>query len=129
MLGAAARGAGPGFSPYADHQSGPRGSAASRHKRSSEYFYPISKIKANPAGQGACRERVFIAMKPYGLHGLDKEPNMSSPNASNYTCQDFRMEMTILGLRRRLQDPHLSPEERREILDRLRRLEAEAGMD
>ncbi|MFO7803530.1 MAG: hypothetical protein R6V55_14675 [Desulfovermiculus sp.] len=54
---------------------------------------------------------------------------MSEPETTTYTCQDFRMEMTILGLRRRLQEPDISPEERKEILDRLRTLEAEAGMD
>mgnify|MGYP001117807413 CR=1 FL=1 len=48
---------------------------------------------------------------------------------STYTCQDFRLEMIILGLRRRLQDPTLSREEREEILARIRQLEAEAGMD
>ena len=46
-----------------------------------------------------------------------------------YTCQDFRVEMIILGLRRRLQDPELSREEKAEMTDRLQRLEAEAGMD
>lgn len=54
---------------------------------------------------------------------------MPEPEKTPYTCQDFRMEMTILGLRRRLHQPNLSPEERKEILDRLRMLEAEAGMD
>ena len=46
-----------------------------------------------------------------------------------YTCQDFRQEMIILGLRRRLQDSSLSEQERQAILERLQDLEAEAGMD
>lgn len=46
-----------------------------------------------------------------------------------YTCQDFRTEMIILGLRRRLQDPELSREEKEKIAIRLRNLEEEAGMD
>ncbi len=54
---------------------------------------------------------------------------MSEPESTTYTCQDFRMEMIILGLRRRLHEPDVSPEERKEILDRLRTLETEAGMD
>ncbi|MDZ7760916.1 MAG: hypothetical protein U5L00_11765 [Desulfovermiculus sp.] len=52
---------------------------------------------------------------------------MSGP--SPYTCRDLRMEMTILGLRRRLQDPFLDAGEREEIEARLRELEADAGMD
>lgn len=63
------------------------------------------------------------------IYLIVKETNMSEPETTTYTCQDFRMEMTILGLRRRLQEPDISPEERKEILDRLRTLEAEAGMD
>ncbi|MFW5970839.1 MAG: hypothetical protein ACOCQT_01945 [Desulfovermiculus sp.] len=46
-----------------------------------------------------------------------------------YSCRDFRIEMVILGLRRRLQSPALSKKEREEILARLRELEAKAGLD
>ena len=49
--------------------------------------------------------------------------------AGSSTCRDVRMEMTILGLRRRLQDPSLDDGEREEIQARLRELEAQAGMD
>jgi hypothetical protein len=48
---------------------------------------------------------------------------------SPYTCQDFRLEMIILGLHRRLQDQSLSQEEREKILARIQELEEEAGMD
>lgn len=48
---------------------------------------------------------------------------------STYTCRDLRTEMTILGLRRRLQDPSLDQREREKTEARLRELEAEAGMD
>ena len=46
-----------------------------------------------------------------------------------YTCQDLRMEMIILGLRRRLQDTTLDDREREEIRARLHELEAAAGLD
>ena len=81
-----------------------------------------------PHWEGLAPKRPALIKCQTDLIG-SKEMNMSEPEKTQYTCQDFRMEMTILGLRRRLHQPNLSPEERQEILDRLRMLEAEAGMD
>lgn len=58
-----------------------------------------------------------------------KEQEEYKLGQGTYSCQDFRIEMVILGLYRRLQDPALSKEEKEQILARLRELEAEAGMD
>lgn len=44
---------------------------------------------------------------------------------SSYTCQDYRQEMILLGLQRRLSDPDLSDEERRTVIDEIQRLEQE----
>jgi hypothetical protein len=48
---------------------------------------------------------------------------------ARYTCREYREEMVLLGLRRRLEQEDLSDEERRRLRDRLERLEAEMEMD
>lgn len=45
-----------------------------------------------------------------------------------YTCSDYRQEMILAGLRRRLADPSLSEEEKASLLRQIRRLEEEMGM-
>ena len=46
-----------------------------------------------------------------------------------YTCSDYRTEMTLLGLRRRLEDDALSPEQKEALRREIERLEAEMGID
>ena len=46
-----------------------------------------------------------------------------------YTCTDYREEMMLLGLRKRLRDEQLSESEREKILQEIRYLETEMGMD
>jgi hypothetical protein len=48
---------------------------------------------------------------------------------SNYSCLDYRQEMILLGLKRRLAQKGLSEEERRALIDKIRTLEADMGMD
>lgn len=45
-----------------------------------------------------------------------------------YTCHEYREEMVLLGLRRRLNEPGLTDEERQKILDQIRLLEEEMDM-
>ena len=47
---------------------------------------------------------------------------------TKYTCHDYREEMTLLGLKKRLNSPGLSGDERREIEEAIRRLEVEMEM-
>ncbi|MBW1682438.1 MAG: hypothetical protein JRF59_02360 [Deltaproteobacteria bacterium] len=47
----------------------------------------------------------------------------------NYTCTDYREEMRLLGLKRRLREEELSKEERAEVLEEIARLEAGLEMD
>lgn len=47
----------------------------------------------------------------------------------NYTCKDYRQEMTLLGLKKRLQDPELAEKEKREIEQQIQRLEQEMDME
>jgi hypothetical protein len=40
-----------------------------------------------------------------------------------YTCNDYREEMTLLGLKRRLCQPDLSEDQRKEILKEIEAIE------
>ena len=46
-----------------------------------------------------------------------------------YTCVDYRSEMILLGLKRRLHLEELSEEEREEIILQIEKFEAQAGLD
>jgi hypothetical protein len=60
------------------------------------------------------------------LIGLQQN-NMSS--AGKYTCTEYREEMILLGLKRRLADPALPEKEKRILRERISRLKQEMGMD
>jgi hypothetical protein len=45
-----------------------------------------------------------------------------------YTCTEYRQEMILLALRRKLTRPDLSEEERRRLAEEVSRLEQELGM-
>ncbi len=46
-----------------------------------------------------------------------------------YTCTDYRMEMRLLGLNRRLNNKKLSFTEKKIIKDQIKELEISMGMD
>jgi len=46
-----------------------------------------------------------------------------------YTCVDYRLEMTLLGLRRRLGQDGLGDKERKDILLQIQKIEADMGID
>lgn len=46
-----------------------------------------------------------------------------------YTCNDYRQEMMLAGLRRQLARPDLTDEEKNHLKEQIRRLEIEIGMD
>ena len=46
-----------------------------------------------------------------------------------YTCADYRIEMILLNLKRRLKDKWLSEEERDDILLQIKQLEAKMGLE
>lgn len=54
---------------------------------------------------------------------------MGDPNKPQYTCNEYREEMILLGLQRRLADKTLTDKERRAILDEIRRVEQQMGID
>ncbi|MBB5347374.1 hypothetical protein JWG42_12375 [Desulfoprunum benzoelyticum] len=45
-----------------------------------------------------------------------------------YTCTEYRQEMILLALRRKLLLPDLSEEERRQLAEEITRMERELGM-
>ena len=53
---------------------------------------------------------------------------MKTPPLRRYTCSDYRQEMRLLGLKRRLEQDDLSDEERGSIQAEIERLEQEMGM-
>ena len=46
-----------------------------------------------------------------------------------YTCADYRVEMILLNLKRRLQRQDLSEEERKHILLQIKKIEAKMGLE
>lgn len=50
---------------------------------------------------------------------------MSADKNLNYTCNDYRQEMILLGLKMRLNSKELSKEERKLIKAEIKRLEKE----
>lgn len=55
-----------------------------------------------------------------------KEKKEDSPA---YTCSDYRAEMILNSLQRRLATENLSESERRSVREEIKRLKAEMGMD
>lgn len=48
---------------------------------------------------------------------------------TKYTCTDYRQEMLLLALQRRIRQDKLTDAERRELEEKIRSLEAEMDMD
>lgn len=48
---------------------------------------------------------------------------------STYTCNEYREEMILLALQRRLASPDLSDRERKDLLEEIARVEKQMGID
>ena len=48
---------------------------------------------------------------------------------NNYTCNDYRAEMILLGLTARLNQENLSEKEKKELLKEIKELESAMGME
>lgn len=46
-----------------------------------------------------------------------------------YTCNDYRQEMMLAGLRKQLADPKLSRSQKERLEKEIKRLESEMGLD
>ena len=49
-------------------------------------------------------------------------------NKGNYTCNDYREEMILLGLQKRLNQGKLTEEEKRDLLKEIEIIERQMGM-
>jgi len=54
---------------------------------------------------------------------------MAASPPGKYTCADYRDEMRLLGLRRRLEKQDLTEEERRRLLEEIVEIERRMAMD
>ncbi len=54
--------------------------------------------------------------------------NKLKNTATNYTCNEYREEMILLGLRKQLQNLELSENEREKLLKEIERLEKLVGI-
>lgn len=52
----------------------------------------------------------------------------SDPSPTPYTCKEYRAEMILLALHKRLQQPNISENDRREIAREIASLEKKIGM-
>jgi hypothetical protein len=48
---------------------------------------------------------------------------------SNYTCNDYREEMILVGLRKRLNRPGITKEEKEELLEEIKKIEQQMGLE
>ncbi|MCG8687545.1 MAG: hypothetical protein MI892_21905 [Desulfobacterales bacterium] len=57
--------------------------------------------------------------------------DMDNPKqkTSNYTCNDYREEMILLGLQKQLAKPGLSPEEKETLKKQIIEVEKQMGLD
>ena len=75
-------------------------------------------------------ERPPIAPEPRKPEsGPGSSPAERPQTAARYTCLDYRREMTLLSLQRRLNDPDLPEAERASLRKDIQRLRAEMGME
>jgi hypothetical protein len=72
--------------------------------------------KLNYCIRGSAENQILLLTKPV-------------KNDSKYTCVDYREEMTILGLKRRLKDENISEEEKQAIILEIRKLESLMQID
>ena len=54
---------------------------------------------------------------------------MAESPQPHYTCKEYREEMTLLNLQRRLYQGHLSKEEETRLKESIERLQQEMGME
>jgi len=54
---------------------------------------------------------------------------MTKKKEPTYTCSDYRLEMILLGLQRRLHNETLSDIEKQKILQEIKKLEITMGMN
>jgi len=61
--------------------------------------------------------------------GNTKKILINELRAMKYTCVDYRSEMKLLGLKRRLEEENLSEEEKAQIVQEIKELEKKMDMN
>ena len=61
--------------------------------------------------------------------GNTKKILINEFRAMKYTCVDYRSEMKLLGLKRRLEEENLSEKERAQIVQEIKELEKKMDMN
>ena len=61
--------------------------------------------------------------------GNKKKSLIDGLRAMEYTCVDYRSEMKLLGLKKRLEEENLNEEERDQIVQEIKELEKEMQMN
>lgn len=69
---------------------------------------------------------VFDAIKKHCYHCNDSQTRIL--DVQQYTCNDYRQEMILLSLRRRLNDPEIDDHEKQKVEEAIRQLEKEMGI-
>lgn len=62
------------------------------------------------------------------MTGAPPRPLRENMPDLKYTCQDYRLEMMLVGLKKQLADPTLAKEERVRIETAVRELEEQIGL-
>jgi hypothetical protein len=72
----------------------------------------------------------YIETVRYAFLKRKKPVSMKSENqTSPYTCREYREEMILLSLQKKLSAPDLTPEEKEQLLTEIAAVEACMGMD
>jgi hypothetical protein len=58
-----------------------------------------------------------------------KQPEKMKSSGSKITCNEYRAEMILIGLQKRLNQKNLTEEEQRKIKKEIENLESAMGMD
>ncbi len=63
------------------------------------------------------------------LSGNGTDMGKTEPKISNYTCNDYREEMILLGLQKQLAKPDLTRDEKEKLIKEIAVVEKQMGLD
>ena len=69
------------------------------------------------------RKKITIKMRSQQL------PMETKNQTSSYTCREYREEMILLSLHKKLSAPDLTPEKKQQLLTEIAAVESRMGMD
>jgi hypothetical protein len=91
------------------------------------------RLTKNPA---ICMYPAWFFLKRYGRNniatiwkGKHPSPMETENKTSTYTCREYREEMILLALQKKLSAPDLTTENKQQLLAEIAAVEARMGMD